>query len=296
MAQFPQFTNEPDDFVSAEDMLEALSLAGHPPVRAATTAALPANTRTGNVLTANANGALAAQDGVTLAVDDDLLVWHEATGANRGIYVVTSLGAAGTPWSLTRRNDFDTSDKVAGGAQVRVSEGTLYGGGAAVLATNDPIALNTTALTFVLYQMLAIDSSGNLTLASALKMLPDGTAPRQLNFGLAYGAAAVVLFDDGPGNRYGWGLNASEMQFFVDNGARISWNKGGDFQPSGTNEFGSLTDAGVLNVVGSYQVDGVQVVGNQGAAIADADGTLADATRAINAILAQMRTDGKIAT
>ena len=65
-------------------------------VRAATTAALAANSRTGNVITASANGAIAAQDGVSLAVGNRLLVKNEALGANNGIYLVTSLGSAGT--------------------------------------------------------------------------------------------------------------------------------------------------------------------------------------------------------
>jgi hypothetical protein len=51
-------------------------------VRAATTAALPANTRTGNRLTGVGNGALAAQDGVALALNEELLVKNEAAGEN----------------------------------------------------------------------------------------------------------------------------------------------------------------------------------------------------------------------
>jgi hypothetical protein len=117
-------------------------------VRVATAAALPANTRTGNVLTRTGNGALPAIDGITLAAADRLLVKDEALGANNGIYVVTSLGSAGSPWVLTRAEDADASDEVTAGMFLVVEEGATYEESIFQLATNNPIVLNTTALTF----------------------------------------------------------------------------------------------------------------------------------------------------
>ena len=114
-------------------------------VRAATTAALPASTYSGGVLTADANGALAAQDGVTLVAGERLLVKDQASGLQNGIYVVTQVGTAGTPWILTRASDADTSAEVTAGLFVWVSEGTTSWW---TLTTADPITLGTTALTF----------------------------------------------------------------------------------------------------------------------------------------------------
>ena len=88
-------------------------LAWKEPVRAKTAGALPANTYSngasgvGATLTATANGALAAVDGVTLAPNDRVLVDQEATGSHNGIYVVTQLGDAGSPYILTRAEDAD---------------------------------------------------------------------------------------------------------------------------------------------------------------------------------------------
>jgi len=97
-----------------------------PGVRARTTAALPANTASGGntVLTANSNGALAAQDGATLSVNQDLLVANEATQSKNGIYKVTQVGDGSTPWILTRRSDTNTAGELEG-AVVSVEEGTL---------------------------------------------------------------------------------------------------------------------------------------------------------------------------
>ena len=131
-------------------------------VRAATTAALAANTYdngasgVGATLTANANGALAAVDGVTLVAGNRLLVKNEVTGANNGIYVVTQVGTAGTPYILTRASDADTNAEVTAGMIVPVEEGTVNADQAFILTTNNPITLGTTALTFAQYSGMYI--------------------------------------------------------------------------------------------------------------------------------------------
>lgn len=121
--------------------------------RAGTTATLPANTYAngtagiGATLTGNAVGALAAVDGVTLALNESLLVKNEAAGANNGLYTLTQVGSAGTPYILTRRNDADTSAELVNAAAY-VSEGTVNADTQWVCTTNSPITLGTTALAF----------------------------------------------------------------------------------------------------------------------------------------------------
>lgn len=119
-------------------------------VRVATTADLAA-TRSGNVLTADANGSIntAGIDGVTtLATTDRVLVKDESTGADNGIYTITDLGSAGTPFVLTRATDADASSEVTGGLFTFITEGTTNADTGWVLTTNDPITLNTTSLAF----------------------------------------------------------------------------------------------------------------------------------------------------
>lgn len=137
-------------------------------VRVATTAALPANTRNANILTANANGALPAQDGVALNAADRILVKDEATGANNGIYTVTAVGSAGGPWSLTRATDADTSAEVNAGMYMFVDQGTVNIDDSYVLATNDPITLNTTALVFVKFS-----GAGQIQAGAGLEKVGD---------------------------------------------------------------------------------------------------------------------------
>ncbi len=117
-------------------------------VRGATTAALPANTRVGNVITADANGALPTIDGLTFVVDETLLVQDEVAQLDNGIYEITAVGDGSNPFVLTRRSDADTDADVTAGLVVKVSEGTANGGKAFALDQADPITINTTALTF----------------------------------------------------------------------------------------------------------------------------------------------------
>lgn len=117
----------------------------------ATTANLAA-TRTSNTLTASANGSIntAGIDGITdLAVNDRVLVKNQTTGADNGLFIVSDLGSASTPWVLQRSSDADSSGEMTNGVQVWVTRGSDNGGTGWLLNTQDPITLNTTALTFI---------------------------------------------------------------------------------------------------------------------------------------------------
>lgn len=133
-------------------------------MRAATTAALPAFTFSGNVLTASANGAFPAQDVVTLVLNDRLLVKNES-GANEkynGPYSLTQVGDGTTPWKLTRTTDADSASEVTSGLYTFIEEGTVNGNSKWVLTTDNPITLNTTALVFARYDAQVISAGAGL--------------------------------------------------------------------------------------------------------------------------------------
>lgn len=174
------------------------------PVRVATAAALPSNSRAGNVLSASANGALAAIDGVSLSVGDRLLVKNEATGANNGIYTVTSLGGASATWSLTRATDADSDAEMPSGVLVAATEGTANGDTLWQLGTNATITLNTTALAWVRVganaDTLSGASSATAATASTVALRgSDGTlkASNHASLGAAGGAGTAIVADAG---------------------------------------------------------------------------------------------------
>ena len=129
----------------------------HEAVALATTAALPANTYNtgtsgvGATLTGNANGALSVDSTLTIAAER-ILVKNEAAGANNGVYTVTQVGSAGTPYILTRATDFDTVgtgvDQIDEGDFFLVTGGTANINTAWVQQTAPPITVGTTAIVF----------------------------------------------------------------------------------------------------------------------------------------------------
>jgi hypothetical protein len=129
----------------------------HEAVELATTAALPANTYNngtsgvGATLTANANGALSVDSTVVVA-GNRVLVKNEVAGANNGVYVVTQVGSAGTPYILTRATDFDTVgtgvDQIDEGDFFLVTSGVANVNTAWVQQTPPPITIGTTAIVF----------------------------------------------------------------------------------------------------------------------------------------------------
>lgn len=143
-------------------------------VRSATTTTLPANTYNngasgvGATLTGNANGALSAQDGVTLVANDRLLVKNEAASANNGIYVLTTVGTGSTPYVLTRATDSDTSGKLAFEAVQVGSEATTQAGYSFRETTAAPITIGTTAINYANWATgLAYNFRNGLTTSGA---------------------------------------------------------------------------------------------------------------------------------
>jgi hypothetical protein len=123
-------------------------------VTAATTTTLPANTYNngasgvGATLTGNANGALSAQDGVTLTVNQLLLVKNEAAPANNGIYTLTQVGTGGTPYILTRTTNFDQAAEILQGSFVSVLMGTVQGNTVWAMYSSDVTTVGTDPVSF----------------------------------------------------------------------------------------------------------------------------------------------------
>jgi hypothetical protein len=121
-----------------------------PGVTVAQSAVLPAHTRDGNVITANANGAFPAQDGEALDVGDSLLVWKEGGGTHleNGVYDVLAVGGASAQWQIVRSSWANDDTKVMSGLLFHVARGTKYKKKWFVLSTEGDIVLNTTPLHF----------------------------------------------------------------------------------------------------------------------------------------------------
>ena len=87
-------------------------------------------------------------DGVTLALNDRILVKDQSTANQNGIYRVATLGS-GSNGTWVRAYDANAAISVTSGQVVPVTEGTLNGGHIFLLSTPDPITLDSTSLTYV---------------------------------------------------------------------------------------------------------------------------------------------------
>ena len=131
-------------------------------------------------------------DGVTVSVNDRVLVYQQTTQTQNGIYVVTSVGSGSTNWVLTRSSDANTYviNNAAGlseGSTVFVQQGATGAGETYTCNTAGVITFGTTNITFAQISSAQIYSAGTgLTLS--------GTQFSITNTGTAgtYGSASQV--------------------------------------------------------------------------------------------------------
>lgn len=130
----------------------------HEPVLVATTGNLTATYNNGSsgvgaTLTNSGAQAAISIDGVSLSVNDRVLVWQQSSQVQNGVYVVTTVGSGSTNWVLTRSSDADTyapqSDTgLGGGDYFFVSSGATLGFSSYVCTNDGTITFGTTAITF----------------------------------------------------------------------------------------------------------------------------------------------------
>ena len=130
-------------------------------VRVATTANLAGTYDNGaGTITAGSNGAISV-DGVTLVVNDRVLVKDQSTAAQNGFYKVTATGGAGAAFVLTRTPDADAASELTAGAFTFTEEGTANADNGYVLSTNGAITLGTTGITFEQFSGAGQIAAGN---------------------------------------------------------------------------------------------------------------------------------------
>jgi hypothetical protein len=121
-------------------------------------------------------GAPNSVDGINLSLNDRVLVTGQTTGSQNGLYLVTTLGS-GANGTWARTSDGNENGEIEAGMIVMVTEGTIYADTQWKLITDDPIVINTTALTFTQNYMansisggtsnVVVNSNANVTVSSA---------------------------------------------------------------------------------------------------------------------------------
>jgi hypothetical protein len=170
---------------------------------AATTGPLPSavydngTSGVGATLTASINGVLGAIDGVTLNNASRILVKNQ-TGVEEpwnGIYVVTSLGSAGTKWVLTRASDFNSNANISSGAYTFIEQGTVQADTGWTMVTDGTITVGTTGLVWTQFAGAGAVIAGNglARNGNTLSVLLHGAATGNIVPALAISAAGVAV-------------------------------------------------------------------------------------------------------
>ena len=153
-------------------------------------------------------------DGVTLVAGNRVLVKHQTSGGDNGLYVVQSSGAA------VRADDANVSSEVTAGFFTFVEEGTLYGNTGWVLTTDNPITLGTTPLTFTQFSGTGTFTAGaGLTLNGtefSVDVTPSSGNATLINTG---GAVEVKLNTND-------GLESTASGVGINNGAGFTFSSG----------------------------------------------------------------------
>lgn len=204
--------------------------------------------------------AVVTLDGVQLASGNRVLLKNESTGANNGIYEVTTVGNGSTiAWVLTRASDFDSDEDISAGAFCFVEEGTENGDSGFVLTTDETITLGTTALTFTQFsgagQVIAgdgISKSGNtvsvdLDSDSGLSVSASGLKidASQLADGTIAIAADELVFIDADGG--------TKRESVADFSTAIAGN--GLSSTNGALEVATFSNGGLNFTTGELQVN-----------------------------------------
>ena len=118
---------------------------------AATTANLSADYSNGSsgvgaTLTNNSTQSAFSVDGQTMVADERVLIKDQSTGAQNGIYTVSTVGSGSTNWVLTRATDFDTSTEITSGSFTFIETGSSYADSGWVMTTDGTVTVGTTSL------------------------------------------------------------------------------------------------------------------------------------------------------
>jgi hypothetical protein len=137
-------------------------------------------------------------DSTLTVVANRVLVKNEATQANNGVYTVTQVGTAGTPYILTRATDFDTAgsgvDQIDEGDFFLVTGGTANANTAWVQQTAPPITVGTTALVFQQFAAPITYTAGTgLNESPAFTFNIANTAVTPASYGLAGSVPTITV-------------------------------------------------------------------------------------------------------
>lgn len=152
----------------------------------------------GATLTNAGTQAALVVDGITLSVNDRVLVYNQTNAYENGVYTVTNIGSGSTNWVLTRATDADTygansNTKLGQGSYFFVQEGVTGAGESYVCNTVGTITFGTTAITFALFNQSVLYTAGTGLTLSSYQFSISNTAVTAGSYGSASNVPAFSV-------------------------------------------------------------------------------------------------------
>ena len=208
----------------------------HEPVLVATTGNLTATYNNGTAgvgatLTNSGTQVALSIDGVSMAVNDRVLVWQQTTGTQNGVYVVTTVGSGATNWVLTRSADANTSTEgdpntLGGGDYFFVQSGTTQGFFAFICTNTAAIVFGTTAITFNEFSQVPVYTGGtNIDITSQTISLTGTVAPTNGGTGVNTVTTGDLLYGSGTNTWSKLAAGAGYKSLVMNaGGTNVEWN------------------------------------------------------------------------
>lgn len=195
------------------DTIAAAGLHYHEPVRVESPVNLNATYNNGTagvgatLTNAGTQGAITV-DGVTLSLNDRVLIYVQTNATHNGVYTVTTVGDGSTNWVLTRATDADSygasdPDAFGQGDAFFVKEGNTGAGELYVMNTEGTITFGTTPITFTQVASTAVYTAGSgIGLTGTQFSVSAGAGLIQENGGLAHSDTSTQTSVNNSGNTF----------------------------------------------------------------------------------------------
>lgn len=136
-------------------------------------------------------------DGGSPTVGQRILVKDQTSGAQNGVYTVTSVGSGIAGWVMTRATDYDTSgsgtNEVDQGDFLLIISGTANANTSWVQQTALPITIGTTSITFIQFGASTAYTAGTGLTLSSYQFSITNTAVTAASYGTATQTPTIAI-------------------------------------------------------------------------------------------------------
>ena len=147
---------------------------------------------TAKTLIGKSNVSFPAVDGVTLVINERILVKGQNTPAQNGVYTLTTVGTGSTPWVLSLASDWAEAASNPQGLFVSVVEGTTYGPSFWIMTSQTMSTIGSSPAAFTQLAGSGLPLSANSFLSMSVTGTTEATSTTTGAFRVPDGGGSVA--------------------------------------------------------------------------------------------------------